>query len=67
MWIAQEILEPEIIENGGELGTPKFEKVKAQLIGKRLRARPKKPVDEFGMPLDFEEGMDEEESAAAAS
>lgn len=68
LWVAQEILDPEVIENGGEPGTPKYDKVKAQLIAKRLRARPKKvPMEgEFGLPDDFEDDLDEEAAATAA-
>ena len=67
LWVAQEIMDPEVVENGGELGTPKFEKVKAQLIAKRLRARPKKvPLEgEFGLPDDLDDEFGEEEDAPA--
>ncbi|MCC7342910.1 MAG: hypothetical protein IT170_17645 [Bryobacterales bacterium] len=67
LWVAQEIMDPEVIENGGELGTPKFEKVKAQLIAKRLRARPKKmPVEgDFGLPGDLDDEMEEEDGAGS--
>lgn len=68
LWVAQEIMDPEVIENGGEPGTAKYGKVKAQLIAKRLRARPKKVLSEgeFGLPEDFEDDLDEEAAAATA-
>ncbi len=68
LWVAQEIMDPEVVENGGELGTPKFEKVKALLIAKRLRARPRRAP--AGEELDLEEEFEdeaEEGRAAAAS
>ncbi len=43
---AQEITERDVIDKGGEPGTPKFTKVQQQLIAARLDARPKKVVVE---------------------
>ena len=43
---ALEVTEQEVIELGGEPGTPKYEKVHRQLIAARLDARPKKVVVE---------------------
>jgi tRNA nucleotidyltransferase (CCA-adding enzyme) len=43
---AQEITDNDVIEKGGVPGTPKFEKLKAQLINARLDAKPKKVVVE---------------------
>ncbi|MCZ2155321.1 MAG: hypothetical protein LC114_15695 [Bryobacterales bacterium] len=67
LWVAQEIMDPEVVANGGELGTPKFEKVKALLIAKRLRARPKRQPaeDEFGDEDEFEDEAGEGRAAAA--
>ncbi len=41
---AQEITEQQVIEHGGKPGTPKFNKIREELIAARLDARPKKPV-----------------------
>ncbi|HYP05896.1 MAG TPA: hypothetical protein VER03_06640 [Bryobacteraceae bacterium] len=43
---AQEITDLQVIEAGYTLGTPKFERAKADMIAKRLDARPKKPEPE---------------------
>ena len=43
---AQEVTDREVIEAGFTLGTPKFQKAKAEMIAKRLDARPKKPDSE---------------------
>ncbi len=43
---AQEVTEREVIDKGGEPGTPKFTKLQQQLIAARLDARPKKVVVE---------------------
>jgi hypothetical protein len=43
---AQEITDPQVVEAGFTPGTPKFEKAKAEMIAKRLDARPKKPEPE---------------------
>jgi tRNA nucleotidyltransferase/poly(A) polymerase len=43
---AQEITDLQVIEAGFTVGTPKFEKAKAEMIAKRLDARPKKPEAE---------------------
>lgn len=64
LWIGQEIRDEEVAENGGEPGTAKFEKVKAQLIAKRMRMRPKKIVDEFELP---EDELDEEIASSAGA
>ncbi|MGA8028856.1 MAG: hypothetical protein WB992_17075 [Bryobacteraceae bacterium] len=48
---AQEITEKDVIERGGEPGTPKFTKLRQQLIAARLDARPKKVVVEEPPPL----------------
>ena len=40
---AQEVTERDVIAAGAQPGTPKFQKVKDQLIAARLDARPKKP------------------------
>jgi tRNA nucleotidyltransferase/poly(A) polymerase len=40
---AQEITDRQVIEVGATPGTPKFERIKADLISKRLDSRPKKP------------------------
>ncbi len=63
LWVGQEIRDEEVMELGGEPGTAKFEKSKAQLIAKRIRMRPKKVVDEFALP-DGE--FDEEQLASSA-
>ncbi len=47
---AQEVTEQEVIEKGGVPGTPKFEKLKWQLIAARLDAKPKKIVIEEPPP-----------------
>jgi len=45
--VAQEITDQDVIAQGGALpGTPKFEKLKSQLIAARLDAKPKKVVVE---------------------
>jgi tRNA nucleotidyltransferase/poly(A) polymerase len=41
---AQEVTEQDVIERGGKVGTPKFDKLQQQLIAARLDARPKKIV-----------------------
>jgi tRNA nucleotidyltransferase (CCA-adding enzyme) len=41
---AQEVNDKDLIAAGGQPGTPKGEKLKAELIAKRLDSRPKKPV-----------------------
>jgi tRNA nucleotidyltransferase/poly(A) polymerase len=46
---AQEITDLQVIEAGFTVGTPKFEKAKADMIAKRLDARPKKPEPEAEM------------------
>ena len=43
---AQEITDAQVIEAGYTPGTPKFERAKAEMIAKRLDARPKKPEAE---------------------
>jgi tRNA nucleotidyltransferase (CCA-adding enzyme) len=43
---AQEVTDREVIEAGFTVGTPKFQKAKAEMIAKRLDARPKKPDSE---------------------
>ncbi len=48
--IAQEVTDREVIEQGIEPGTPKFIKVRQQLINARLDARPKKVVVEEPPP-----------------
>jgi tRNA nucleotidyltransferase/poly(A) polymerase len=47
---AQEITEKDVIEQGGQPGTPKFAKLQRQLIATRLDARPKKVVVEEPPP-----------------
>lgn len=47
---ALEITEQDVVEKGGVPGTPKFEKVRAQLINARLDAKPKKVVIEEPPP-----------------
>ncbi|MBV9763414.1 MAG: hypothetical protein JOZ48_01100, partial [Acidobacteriaceae bacterium] len=47
---AQEISDKEVIEQGGEPGTPKFLKLQQKLIATRLDARPKKVVIEEPPP-----------------
>ena len=48
---AQEVTDQEVIEKGGLPGTPKFEKLKWQLIAARLDAKPKKVVVEEPPPI----------------
>ena len=48
--LAQEVTEKEVAEAGGVPGTPKYEKLKLQLIAARLDARPKKPAEEEPPP-----------------
>lgn len=43
---AQEVTEKDVVERGAEPGTPKFQKLKQQMIAARLDARPKKVVPE---------------------
>jgi tRNA nucleotidyltransferase (CCA-adding enzyme) len=40
---AQEVTDRQVVEAGGTVGTPKFERMKAEMIAKRLDSRPKKP------------------------
>jgi tRNA nucleotidyltransferase (CCA-adding enzyme) len=40
---AQEVTDRQVIEAGGVIGTPKFERMKAEMVSKRLDSRPKKP------------------------
>ncbi len=47
---AQEVTERDVINKGGEPGTPKFTKLQQQLIAARLDARPKKVVVEAPPP-----------------
>ncbi len=47
---AQEITEQDVVEKGGVPGTPKFEKLRAQLVAARLDAKPKKVVIEEPPP-----------------
>jgi hypothetical protein len=42
---AHEITDRQVIETGGVFGTPKFAKLKAEMIARRLDARPKKPAE----------------------
>jgi tRNA nucleotidyltransferase/poly(A) polymerase len=42
---AQEVTDQEVEEAGGVPGTPKFQKLKEQIIAKKLDARPKKVVE----------------------
>jgi tRNA nucleotidyltransferase (CCA-adding enzyme) len=67
LWVAQDIQEEEILAEaeGGESGSPRYEKAKARLVAKRLRARPKKAIDL--LPTDDELDLDEEELAGQAS
>ncbi len=44
--LAQEVTDADVVKAGAEPGTPKFKKLKAQLIASRLDARPKKVVIE---------------------
>lgn len=44
--MAQEVTEEEIKAKGGQPGTPKYQKVREELIVARLNARPKPPVPE---------------------
>ncbi len=48
---AQEITGQDVIEKGGVPGTPKFEKLRTQLIAARLDAKPKKVVVEEPPPV----------------
>jgi len=48
--LAQEVTEKDVIEKGGQPGTPKFAKLHQQLIAARLDARPKKVVVEEPPP-----------------
>jgi tRNA nucleotidyltransferase/poly(A) polymerase len=48
--LALEVTDRQVIESGGTFGTPKFEKLKTDLIAKRLDARPKKPPVEAAPP-----------------
>jgi tRNA nucleotidyltransferase (CCA-adding enzyme) len=43
---AQEVTEKDVVERGGQPGTPKFAKLQQQMIAARLDARPKKVVVE---------------------
>jgi hypothetical protein len=43
---AQEVTDADVIARGAKPGTPKFEKVKQDMISARLDARPKKPAVE---------------------
>jgi tRNA nucleotidyltransferase/poly(A) polymerase len=45
--VAQEVTDAEVLATGAKPGTPKFEKVRADLIAKHLDARPKKPPEEL--------------------
>ncbi len=47
---AQEVTEKEVIEHGGQPGTPKFAKLQQQMIAARLDARPKKVIIEEPPP-----------------
>jgi hypothetical protein len=42
--MAQEVTDKDVIEAGGTLGTPKFQKMKEQMIASKLNSRPKKVV-----------------------
>lgn len=48
--VAQEVTEEEVRAKGVQPGTPKYEKVRNELIAARLNARPKKPVVEEPQP-----------------
>jgi tRNA nucleotidyltransferase (CCA-adding enzyme) len=48
--LAQEVTEKDVIEKGGQPGTPKFAKLHQQLIAAKLDARPKKVVVEEPPP-----------------
>ncbi len=48
--LAQEVTEQDVIDQGGQPGTPKFLKMQQQLIAARLNARPKKVVVEEVVP-----------------
>ncbi len=48
--MAQEVTEKDVIERGGQPGTPKFAKLQQQIIAARLDARPKKVVIEEPPP-----------------
>jgi hypothetical protein len=41
---AQEITERDVVAAGGQQGTPKFQKIRDELIATRLDARPRKPA-----------------------
>jgi hypothetical protein len=41
---AQEITERDVVAAGGQPGTPKFQKVREDLIATKLDARPRKPA-----------------------
>ncbi len=43
---AQEVTDRQVVEAGGVPGTPKFERMKAEMVTKRLDSRPKKPPAE---------------------
>ena len=47
---AQEVTDADVLAKGVELGTPKFEKMRQQLITAHLDAKPKKPVVEEPPP-----------------
>ena len=47
---AQEVTDADVIEKGGVPGTPKFEKLRAEVIALRLDAKPKKVVVEEPPP-----------------
>lgn len=47
---AQEVTEKDVMEQGGQPGTPKFAKLQQQMIAARLDARPKKVVVEEPPP-----------------
>jgi tRNA nucleotidyltransferase (CCA-adding enzyme) len=48
---AQEITEKDVVERGGQPGTPKFAKLQKEMIAARLDARPKKVIVEEPPPL----------------
>jgi hypothetical protein len=47
---AQEVTEKDVVEKGGQPGTPKYAKMYQQLVAARLDARPKKVVIEEPPP-----------------
>jgi hypothetical protein len=47
---AQEVTPQDVMEQGGQPGTAKFDKIYKELIAARLDARPKKPVIEEPPP-----------------